>query len=79
MRCGNCGPFGCYVQCPMYQECKERMSEQDSWPGGVPSTAINPAVCGYDRELENLSSGSAKYNAHWRPCFNPNGFTPFTN
>lgn len=75
MPCGVCGPFGCYVQCPWKAEC--RACDYSENPYGKPNCAvINPHISGYDKELERLSEGAARYNAHWRPTFNPNGFTP---
>jgi hypothetical protein len=41
-----------------------------------PCTLVDPTISGYDRVIDELSGGAAKYNSHWRPCFNPNGFTP---
>jgi hypothetical protein len=74
MPCGQ--GYGCYNGCsaaPLIMECEN--------PGPnpymqTPKTRINPHISGYDKELEFLSDGAARYNSHWRPTFNPNGFTP---
>ena len=75
--CGQCATFGCYGCniCPL--PARDYCPWETPNPYGEPPIArIDPRISGYDEELDDLSSGSAKFNSHWRPCLNLNGFTP---